>query len=150
MNQNTKSFLSMLSFSEGTSTVKDSDDGYNVLVGGTLFDSYKDHPRKVVILRRGLQSTAAGRYQVLSRIFDHYKPILSLKDFGHEAQDKIALQLIKECRAVDDIESGRIEKAIEKCRSRWASLPGAGYGQHENKIKYLIDVYVKSGGTLEA
>lgn len=30
-------FLDLISFSEGTSTIKSSDDGYNVLYGGGLF-----------------------------------------------------------------------------------------------------------------
>ena len=39
-------FLDLIAFSEGTSTVKGSDDGYNVLYGGGLFQGYADHPRR--------------------------------------------------------------------------------------------------------
>lgn len=56
------------------------------------------------------------------------------------------MQLIRECKATTDIETGRIADAIHKCRSRWASLPGAGYGQHEQKLDKLIDVYKAAGG----
>lgn len=45
--------------------------------------------------------------------------------------DKIAIQLTKECKALEDIEAGRIGVAINKYRSRWAYPPGAGYGQFE-------------------
>ena len=75
---------------------------------------------------------------------------MNLPDFGHDSQDKWAIQLIKECKAIDDIEAGRIESAIPKCRSRWASFPDAGYGQHENKIDDLVAAYKESGGTISA
>lgn len=134
----------MLSVSEGTAGK--GEDGYNVLVSGSLFHDYTDHPRVHVNLGHGLISTAAGRYQVLERMYDAYKQMLGYHDFSPGSQDKIALQLIKECRALVDIEAGKIESAITKCRSRWASLPGAGYGQHENKISSLVAAYKKAGG----
>lgn len=71
LGDNRKAFLNMIAFSEGTSTIEGSDNGYNVLVGGTLFDSYADHPRKLVVINSKLKSTAAGRYQLLSRYFDY-------------------------------------------------------------------------------
>lgn len=149
VNRNIGAFLDMLALSEGTSTVKGSDNGYNVLYGGGLFHSYADHPRKTLtftIKGKRVTSTAAGRYQILARFFDAYKKQLNLPDFSPESQDKIALQLIKECRATDDIIAGRIHDAIYKCRSRWASLPGAGYGQHEHKLETLVDAYIHAGG----
>lgn len=148
MNANRKAFLDMIAWSEiGPALLARSDDGYNVLVGGGLFDGYLDHPRRKIKVREGLWSTAAGRYQVLERFFDVYREQLGLPDFGPASQDKIALQLIRECRALDDIDAGRIETAIKKCSSRWASFPGAGYGQHENRITKLLDAYTKAGGT---
>lgn len=145
MNQNRKAFLDMIAWSEGTAGK--GDNGYNVVVGGKLFDGYLDHPRIKVKVREGLWSTAAGRYQVLERFFDHYRVTLGLPDFGPDSQDRIALQLISECKALADIDDGRIEAAIRKCASRWASFPGAGYGQPENKIGKLLDAYTKAGGT---
>ncbi|GEM_PF-1965096 len=41
---NVFAFLDMLAWSEGASTIKSSDDGYKVLVGGTLFSDYSKHP----------------------------------------------------------------------------------------------------------
>ncbi|MFX3645707.1 lysozyme, partial [Streptococcus suis] len=66
---------------------------------------------------------------------------LRLPDFSPGSQDKIAIQLIKECKAIGDIEAGRIAEALTKCRSRWASLPGSGYGQHEYSMEKLLDVF---------
>ena len=136
----------MIAFSEGTSTIKGSDDGYNVVVGGTLFFGYDDHPRELVRLNKNLTSTAAGRYQVLARYYDAYKTQLHLPDFGHASQDAIAMQLIKECKALGDIDAGNFQNAVKKCRSRWASLPGAGYRQHENAYAELEQAYREAGG----
>jgi muramidase (phage lysozyme) len=147
LNPNRKAFLDMLAFSEGTSTVAGSDNGYNVLVGGTLFDSYVDHPRKVVILNKaGLESTAAGRYQVLEKFFDFYKKYLKLPDFSPDSQDQIALQQIRECRALDDVDKGYFIPAVMKCNRIWASLPGNGYGQRQNSIDSLHAAYINAGG----
>jgi muramidase (phage lysozyme) len=148
MNQNLKAFLDMIAYSEGTDNGRQptKDHGYDVVVGGGLFEGYADHPRKVVNIRPGLASTAAGRYQVLARYFDTYKKQLGLPDFSSESQDAIAIQLIKECGAMRDIEAGYIDIAISKCASRWASLPGAGYKQHENEMGKLVAAYKKAGG----
>lgn len=137
MHPNIKAFLDLIAFSEGT--LGHGDDGYNVIVGHELFSDYSDHPRKKVFIKKiNDYSTAAGRYQFLSRIYDFYKKIMNLKDFGKESQDKIAIRLIGECKAIKDIEEGRIKEAIIKCRSRWASFPGSGYGQKENRMDALL------------
>ena len=149
MNINRKAFLDMLGVSEGTSTIPGSDGGYRVLVGSTaarpiLFDNYADHPR---ILNKQFNSSAAGKFQILERFFDGYKKQLYLPDFGPSSQDAIALQMIAECHALDDIDAGRFDDAVFKCRSRWASLPGANYsGQHMQKIKDLRLAYSSAGG----
>jgi muramidase (phage lysozyme) len=143
---NQKAFLDMLAWSEGTAG--HGDDGYNVLVGGDLFHSYADHPHRKVEVQPGLWSTAAGRYQILGWVFNSYKALLGLPDFGPDSQDKIALQLIKECRACDDIENGRLDAAIAKCAHIWASLPGAGYHQPERQLTALRGAYEAAGGIL--
>jgi len=144
----------MIATSEGT--IRLGDNGYNVIVGGTLFHDYSDHPRfklyekKDEFIRNGKKdySTAAGRYQVLGKYFDAYKRQLNLPDFGHDSQDKIAIQMIRECGALADVDAGRFDVSVRKCKSRWASLPGAGYGQHENKLESLRLVYQKAGGEI--
>lgn len=148
---NLLAFLDMLAWSEGTDHPRQRtrDQGYDVIVGGTLFEGYADHPRKLVPLPKfGIKSTAAGRYQLLSRYYDAYKRQLCLQDFSPESQDLIALQQIRERRALPDIQAGRIADAIDKCRNIWASLPGAGYGQHEHKLDSLIAHYLAAGGRL--
>lgn len=147
--QNVCAFLDMLAWSEFTSRIAGSDDGYNVLVGGGLFASYADHPRKSVWIKRfNVWSTAAGRYQLLSRYYDVYKQQLGLPDFSPVSQDKIAIQQICERGALPDIKAGRIAIAISKCRNIWASLPGAGYGQVEHALEPLLQQYAKAGGAM--
>jgi muramidase (phage lysozyme) len=109
MTDNEKAFLDMIAWSEiGPELLAVTDNGYNILVGSTpahpvLFDSYADHPR---VYNEKLNSTAAGRYQILKRMYDAYKAPLALPDFGHDSQDRIALQMIKECHALDLINGG--------------------------------------------
>lgn len=147
MNANRMAFLTAIAVSEGTEDRGDR--GYNVIVGYDLFSDYSKHPNKKVWIERiGRFSTAAGRYQILYRYWKVYKSQLHLPDFGPDSQDLIALQLIRECHALDDVDAGRFAVAIDKCKSRWASLPGAGYKQKENNIGLLISAYLGAGGTL--
>jgi muramidase (phage lysozyme) len=146
MSPNLQAFLTMIGLSEGTEEL--GDHGYNVLVGGTLFTSFADHPRVLVDLGNGLKSTAAGRYQILERMFDAYKVMLHLPDFGPASQDAIAVQMIHECHATADVEAGNFDDAVASCASRWASLPGANYGQRENQLADLRRAFTQAGGTL--
>jgi len=151
---NQRAFLDMIAHSElGPGLLAVSDNGYNVIVGSTpshpdLFDDYSDHPRKFVAINTHLTSSAAGRYQQLARNYDFYKKSLRLPDFSPDSQDAIALQQIKECKALPDIESGNFTRAVSLCAHIWASLPGAGYGQHENKLADLQNAYLAAGGSL--
>jgi muramidase (phage lysozyme) len=151
---NLKAFLDTIAHSEiGPDLLAKSDRGYNVVVGSTaahpiLFSPYTDHPRKLMKLSDKLSSTAAGRYQLLERYYDAYKKTLGLPDFSPDSQDKIALQQIRECKALDDIEVGRFAAAVAKCAHIWASLPGAGYAQHENRIADLQTAFRQAGGVL--
>lgn len=159
ISNNLRAFLDMLAWSEGTSTspaTKNS--GYDVIVTGIdkkpeLFTDYSDHPfnkgrPSKVINSKGLTSNASGRYQFMLKDWAYYKGLLNLPNFGPEAQDKWAIQLIKERRSLQDIEAGKIAQAINNCRNIWASLPGAGYGQPEHKVDRLLAQYKAAGGKL--
>lgn len=148
---NRRAFLDMLAVSEiGEALLAVSDNGYNVLVGSTsdnplLFDSYTDHPH---VYNARLNSTAAGRYQFLWRDWHHYRDQLQLPDFGPASQDAWALQLIRERGALTLIDAGQFADAVRRCSNLWASLPGAGYGQHENALAKLEAAYTEAGGEL--
>lgn len=156
--RNTTAFLGMIAKSEGTYDIGEC--GYNVVVGSTikqpiLFKNYGDHPRMRVVVRKDnlktpqdeeLVSTAAGRYQILTRYFDAYRDKLGLRDFGPISQDAIAVQMIREQKALDDVIMGHVELAVVKCSNIWASLPGAGYDQHENAMAQCRMWFIECGG----
>lgn len=149
LNPQRRAFLDTLAWSEGTDKLGQptNNHGYDVIVGGSLFTSYADHPRKLIDLPRlKIKSTAAGRYQLLARYWDAYRKQLGLKDFSPASQDAVALQQIKERRALDLIDNGNIRQAIDRCSNIWASLPGAGYGQHEHKVENLLKKFKEAGG----
>ncbi|MGQ5245417.1 glycoside hydrolase family 24 protein [Xanthomonas arboricola] len=155
--RNVVAFLDMLAHSEGTSTSPATkNDGYDVIVTGAdrkpeVFTDYSRHPfaggrKSKAINSKGLTSNASGRYQFMLKDYAHYRDLLRLPDFGPLSQDRWALQLIKERRAIADIQAGRFVEAVAKVRNLWASLPGAGYGQPEHAIDKLIAAYQKAGG----
>lgn len=147
---NVLAFLDMLAWSEGTDNGRQptNNSGYDVLVGGKLFNTYRDHPRVLVRLNPKLASTAAGRYQFLSRTWDSLRRQIGVADFGPLSQDKGCIRLIQGRGALASVQAGHIHHAIALCSKEWASLPGAGYGQHEHKFADLLAVYRKAGGTV--
>ncbi|KVC65934.1 hypothetical protein WI72_33115 [Burkholderia ubonensis] len=147
---NRTAFLDMIAWSEGTSRIPESDDGYRVLVGATpdkplTFSSYAMHPD---ILNSTFNSTAAGRYQLLYRYWLAYRQQLKLPDFSPLSQDRIALQQMREKGALPFIDVGNFTKAVQLCSGIWASLPGNDYGQHVNTIAVLQTAYVNAGGAI--
>jgi muramidase (phage lysozyme) len=150
---NVCAFLDMLAWSEiGPALLAVSDDGYNVIVGSTaahpiLFQSYADHPRALMVLKSGIKSTAAGRPQFIEATWDDVRRKLRLADFSPINQDRGAIELLREHGALPHILAGTIPKAIEIASAIrldapvWASLPGAGYGQHENRLMDCLRAY---------
>ena len=138
INNQRKTFLDMLAWSEGTDNgrQKTRNHGYDVIVGGELFTDYSITSRKHIHWQA--RQTGAGRCQLLSRWWDAYRKQLGLKDFSPKSQDAVALQQIKERGALPMIDRGDIRQAIDRCSNIWASLPGAGYGQFEHKADSLI------------
>lgn len=149
---NALAVLDAIAVSEIGSTMlanPETDDGYRVLVGSTphalrLFSSYSKHPHQ---LNRMLNSTAAGRYQIIFGTWAGVSGELKLPDFSPESQDRAALQLIFERGAMPYVMAGNIERVFELCRQEWASLPGAGAllpdgkPQHENRMTDLLRAY---------
>ncbi|AAT38381.1 gp22 [Burkholderia phage BcepC6B] len=153
--RNRVAFLDTIAVSEiGGTLLAKSDDGYNVLVGSTparplLFTSYAAHPN-VLNRQISVPSTAAGRYQILARWWRIYQAQMKLPDFGPVSQDRYALRQLREHGALPLIDAGRFCEAVAKVSNVWASLPGAGYGQHENKMEHLLATYVLAGGEVTA
>jgi len=154
---NVCAFLDMLAQSEiGAQLLAKSDEGYNVIVGSTpsnphLVASYVDHPRQLISLGSlGIKSDAAGRYQFLSTTWDPLARRLGLGDFSPPNQDRAAIELLRECGALPHVLAGgwlaanEITTAIARAAPIWASLPGAGYGQHENRLTDLLTEFARA------
>lgn len=146
MSPNLRAFLAVLRACEGTA----GPNGYRTLFGGTLFNSYDEHPR-VTIHAGGYASTAAGAYQILASSWDDYRAKTGAgKSFTPDAQDAYAVWAIRDKRkALDDVEAGRLDEAIAKCNKEWASLPGSPYGQPVRTLDYCRGVYRAAGGMPE-
>jgi muramidase (phage lysozyme) len=138
---NRAAFLRMLRVSEGTA----GPDGYRTFYGGTLFADLSAHPN-VKHTAAGITSTAAGAYQFLFRTWEECRRALELPDFSPASQDAAAVFLIQRRGALPDVDAGNFAAAVTKCALEWASLPGAGYGQHENTLARLEAAYLEAGG----
>lgn len=150
--QNVVAFLDMLAVSEGTDIPRQpsKNRGYDVIVGGQLFTDYRDHPRVLVALPRyGIKSSAAGRYQFLRATWDDLVKRCGLADFSPVSQDIACVALLKQCGAYNLVRLGKFDEAVHAARKIWASLPGAGYGQHEQQITKLRSAYMAAGGTTQ-
>ncbi len=155
--RNLAAVLDTLAWSElGPAILAQSDDGYDVFVGSRpgdvrKFTTYADHPMKLVSwLTKGelVYGSAAGRYQQLKRYWPHYKALLKLPDFSPTSQDKLAIQLIKEQKAFELFQKGKFGQGVFRIKNIWASLAGAGYGQHEHKLEDLERIYMSKGGVV--
>lgn len=151
MDANLKAFLDMIAWSEGTTRIPGSDDGYNVLVGSTIrrplfFGSYATHPDQYNEL---LNSTAAGRYQIIYPTWKNLCVRLGVSDFGAATQDAMAASLVEvDCSALGMVLDGNIMNALQACSREWASLPGSTSGQYQNTVADLQQVYVANGGSV--
>lgn len=140
---NLRRFLSLIGYSEGAD--------YNTIVTGAdgkpeTFSDFSHHPfenREPKLIRPGLKSTAAGKYQILYRFWKAYQEQLHLPDFGPESQDRVAIQLITECGALPNIAAGDVQSAVLKCASRWASFPSNNYHQGGKSMQQLVDFWNK-------
>ena len=145
---NMNAFLATIRCCEGTN----GPDGYRMLFGGDLFDSFADHPRVRVPFTqtdgKPNYSTAAGAYQFLSRTWDRMAAKLGLRDFSPASQDAAAVELIRMQGAVDDVNAGRLQVALDKCAPIWASLPASTYPQPKRTYAFAERAYLNNGGTL--
>lgn len=124
ISRNLNAFLDMIAYSEGT--IGKGDDGYNIIFGGSTFHDYSRHPKLSVRVNNKTKSTAAGRYQMLYKTAISCMKLLKLTDFSPVSQDRMAIQLIKDCKALVLIEEGKVAEAIQRCSRIWVSFPVRG------------------------
>ncbi|HVW99539.1 MAG TPA: glycoside hydrolase family 104 protein [Candidatus Babeliaceae bacterium] len=148
-NKNIQAFLLTIRRSEGT----DGPDGYYTMFGGRKFDSFTDHPKKYFtytdLSGKTIITSAAGAYQIIYSVWTVLKTRLGLSDFSPESQDMAATELIAEAHALDSIIAGRLNEAIYKVRTIWASLPGSNSHQPQHALQEIEQWYLEAGGFLE-
>lgn len=149
--QNYAAFLDALAWCEGTDNGRQPTKcrGYDVIVGGGLFTDFSKHPgQRVWLPAYKIYSSAAGRYQFLRATWDTLQKRLKLPDFSPASQDAACLELLRKCGALKRLDEGDLRGALQAARKIWASLPGAGYGQKEQKLADIEARYVAAGGAL--
>lgn len=119
--------LSMIGWAEGTTTVRGSDDGYNVKFGGSLFQSYAKFPPGCVRFGGGNCSTAAGRYQFLDHV---WAEVMGRGASIYPAeQDRAAVKRMKTMRrfhsADQKLSYSQFLVMLDKLSCEWASLPNS-------------------------
>jgi muramidase (phage lysozyme)/plastocyanin len=139
-----RAFMRMIRVGEGT----EDEAGYTRIVGGSTFaDHGKDMSSHPKVYIKAHDSTAAGAYQITKTNwnddpFVKWRNKNNIHDFNAVSQDKYCFYLLKEKKkAIELIKSGDIKGAINKAKGEWASLPGAGYGQREEKLTTVLKKY---------
>lgn len=145
---NTAAFLMLIRACEGTA----GPDGYRTLFGGELFYDLSQHPNIMKEFRWADgtlgYTTAAGAYQFLFRTWEGLRIKLRLPDFGPDSQDRGAIELICERRAIADVAAGRVQDAMNKCGPVWASLPTSGYLQPRRSQEFAMNAFEQAGGMI--
>jgi muramidase (phage lysozyme) len=143
-----RQWLNLISFAEGTWTSQGPK--YNIMFGGGQFKDLSRHPDKVV-RTPGYASAAAGAYQFMPGTWGGVSQKLGLRDFGPQAQDLAAIQLMK-ARGVDPATAAITPANVAKLAPEWASLPtmrgGSYYGQPSKSFSTLSNFVKKSGGVV--
>lgn len=127
---NTKKFLHALSKAEGAD--------YDTIVGyKSKITDYSRHPQIIGLVTKEGPSTAAGKYQITGTTFKEFAPKAGVTDFSPESQDKLALAIIEQEGALEDIQSGNFRAAVGKLGGRWASLPSSKYSQPTRTMEWF-------------
>ena len=138
--------------------------------GPNRFDDYSGHPfsrgRAPILVRHGkdpvysadlkngskppkltspavaeIRSTASGRYQIILPPWEMLCTHSNSRNFSPSSQDIAAIQLLTECRALDELHAGHIAAAIDKACETWGSFPGNPYQQGGRDLDWLLSTY---------
>lgn len=156
MKPNRRAVLDMIAKCEGT----DGPDGYRALFGyhpilraDRVFDNgFARHPniRFPFTQTDGTVNftTAAGRYQFIFPTWETVCERIGAPDFSPAWQDEGALSEIEWHGALDDVDAGRVQDAIDKLSVVWASLPASHYPQPKRSLSFALDAFSDAGGTI--
>ena len=138
---NLKKFLDFIGKAEGAD--------YSTVVGGSKFTDFRAHPRIVGLVTKEGPSTAAGKYGITATTYDDYAPKIGVRDFSPDSQDKLAIAIIKRRGALEDVQRGDFNAAINKLGSTWASFPSSPYSQPKRSAEWAakeLGTPVSGGG----
>ena len=118
--------LSMIGWAEGTTTIRSSDNGYNVKFGGSLFSSYQRFPAGCIRFGNTC-STAAGRYQFLDNVWTE---VMGRNSTIYPAdQDTAAIKRMRTMRRFRNhdqkLSYSQFLAMLDKISCEWASLPNS-------------------------
>ena len=133
-----KQWLSAISFAEGT-YLPGKGPQYNIKFGGGRFADLSRHP-DTVVRGNGYSSAAAGAYQFMPGTWETVAPKVGARDFGPEAQDRAALQLIRQ-RGVDPQKDPITPQTVARLAPEWASFPTlAGKSYYGQPVKSFAEI----------
>jgi muramidase (phage lysozyme) len=158
----TFAMLETVKLCEGTKNAGE----YGCLYGSTpgaprTFSDFSDHPRLAQRISAADQrwTSAAGAYQMMAvspiptggstrvNTWDVLQARLGLPDFSPASQDAAAVELLRECGALDRLAVGDLAGAVARARKIWASLPGANYaGQGMRTMAQVQAWFTGAGG----
>lgn len=143
VNRYEKALHDTIAFAEGTRDR--SNDGYDVLFGGSTYASCARHPNRC-IKYGSTCSTAAGRYQFLYSTWNSIANARGYATFEPENQERGAAYLIGSVRKATiptdrALTSAEFQNVMAKISYEWASLPPGRYGQPSKSMTQLRTLY---------
>jgi muramidase (phage lysozyme) len=143
-----KALHDSIAFAEGTRGY--SKDGYNVMFSFKLMSSCQKHPNQCHKYGNTC-STAAGRYQFLTKTWNSVASARNLGTFEPENQERGAAYLISTTRKVSvpqtrPMTATEFSNAMSKLSYEWASLPPGRYGQPNKTMAQMRSMYCSLAG----
>lgn len=149
--QNVKAFLDTISETEGGD--------YDLMYGGVKgkkndkwrIKDYSTHPGPGI----DGKTSASGRYQInRANWLENGIKKMGLTDFSPHTQDLIAVEGLRQSKAIEAVVAGDMSVAIGNAARTWNSLPlGKGMknrvqGQPYKSYEHVINMYRKNGGAI--
>lgn len=143
-----KGYHDAIAWAEGTRGR--AQDGYNVMFSYRLFNSCAQHPNQCLRFGRTC-STAAGRYQFLTRTWNGARRARRLGSFEPGNQERGAQYLIANVRRATipqdrALTAAEFNNVTSKLSYEWASLPPGRYGQPVRTSQQLRTFYCEQVG----
>lgn len=145
--------LDMIAASEIGSAANEAGGGYDVMFGFDRASDLSQHPGKKTTYTdpstgKQVTTSAAGRFQIIGPTAKSISQRLGLKDFSPESQELMALYLIVETGAADDLMRGDLQSAMGKLGTKWAALPGSSIAHSPDQTRSWEFAYGKFNDAL--